>query len=396
MNLENAEDGLFLNRHDVTYRLPYIAQQQFPWQWNFKNPRHLYRSIFLYGSGKVGTFFQCQYGISVSKFIMIGFCFFRALSELKTIPFYQDMSSLGISESEYNAALSKFSIKLTDAREQAKKIRKPYLHPAYQPSILRDFPIIAFGQNGERLRAPIPELIAYRYTSGLYLDVVKGDSPVWTEIGKRFEQYSIEYLAAMMAPYTVEGEKQYGSKSKSYRSPDILISKSGEIKAVIECKAKRMNIKSRFPQDVFTDAKTGLDEIAKGIFQLWRFFSHARLGKTTGIKVDPDCQGILLTLDSWLVLAPKQREEVFRSANALADKDGNILPEDRREIAFCQIEEVEAALEHGTPDNFLDACREISSGEKKGWSLRVEPTDPRPYPFLDRLKDFLPWLNIEK
>lgn len=396
LDLENEADGLFLRHHDVLHQMSYIAQLQFPWQWNFRNLKHLYRSIFLYGGDEAGKFFQHENGISISNFILVGFCFFCALSELRPIPSYQDMSSLGISESEYNAALLKFSIKLTDARRLAKKIRKSYLHPAYQPSVLRDFPIIAFGQNGERLSAPIPELIAYRYTSGLYLDVVKGKSPVWTGIGKRFEQYSIEYLTAMMKPYTVEGEKQYGSKSKSYRSPDILISNSGVIKAVIECKAKRMDIKSRFPKNLIADAAIGLDEIAKGIFQLWRFFSHARLGKTKGMRVDPACQAILLTLDSWLVLAPKQKEEVFRSANVLADNDGNILPEDRREIAFCQIEEVEAALESGTPDSFLNACREISSGEKKGWSLHVDCTDPRPYPFADRLKDVLPWLNIKK
>src|SRR3546814_8050672 len=73
-------------------------------------------------------------------------------------------------------------------------MRKGHRHTAYRPSILRDFPIIAFGEKGERLRAPIPELIMYRYTSGLYLDVVQGGSAVWTDIGTRFERYVLEYL----------------------------------------------------------------------------------------------------------------------------------------------------------------------------------------------------------
>jgi hypothetical protein len=33
----------------------------------------------------------------------------------------------------------------------------------------------------------------YRYTTGLYLDVVRGGAAVWTEIGKRFETYVLGY-----------------------------------------------------------------------------------------------------------------------------------------------------------------------------------------------------------
>src|SRR3546814_12301857 len=80
------------------------------------------------------------------------------------------------------------------SRNLAARMRKGHRHTAYRPSILRDFPIIAFGEKGERLRAPIPELIMYRYTSGLYLDVVQGGSAVWTDIGPRFERCVLEYL----------------------------------------------------------------------------------------------------------------------------------------------------------------------------------------------------------
>src|SRR3546814_5906992 len=96
-------------------------------------------------------------------------------------------------------------------------MRKGHRHTAYRPSILRDFPIIAFGEKGERLRAPIPELIMYRYTSGLYLDVVQGGSAVWTDIGTRFERYVLEYLQAMMSPYEVIGEQVYGPKKTRHR-----------------------------------------------------------------------------------------------------------------------------------------------------------------------------------
>jgi hypothetical protein len=268
---------------------------------------------------------------------------------------------------------------------------------AYGLSVLRDFPIIAFGDNAERLRAPIPELIIYRYTSGLYLDVVKGGAAIWTDIGRRFEAYVVEYLQAMMAPYRVEGETAYGTKKARYRTPDVLISSSDGIVAVVECKAKRMSFDARYADDPVSAAAIGFDELSKGIFQIWRFFAHARRGLTGDLRVASGCQGIMVTADSWLTMASKQAEKVIAAAHALAEAEGDIEPADRCDIAFCQIDDVEFSLQNGTADSFLDACREIASGEKKWFMLSVAHSAnrdiPREYPFKDRIAKLLPWMG---
>ena len=125
-------------------------------------------------------------------------------------------------------------------------MRRNRRHTAYSPSLLRDFPIIAFGDQGERLRAPIPELIMYRCTSGLYLDVVQGGSAVWSEIGRRFETYVLEYLQAMMAPYRVSGEAEYGLKKARHRTPDVLISgDKGVVAASVQGKAHELRRRTR-------------------------------------------------------------------------------------------------------------------------------------------------------
>lgn len=395
IQLENVEDGIFLENHDVFYEMARIAQRQFPWQRGTLNAPLLYRSLLLYGSDGAAEFFQAKYGIGVSDFILVGMWFGAALSKSGWADRFMSMAEVSIASGTRDAALGILSIEHQAARKYARKIRSNNLHTAYKRSILRDYPIIGFGPRGERLRAPIPELIMQRCTSGLYLDVVGGGAAVWTEIGKRFEQYCHDYLTAMMAGFEVEGEQVYGPKKARYRTPDVLVSKGGALTLVAECKAKRMTFEARFADDPVSEATFGFDELAKGVFQLWRFFAHARRGLYGAIPVQPDCQGAIITADSWLTMARNQVKQVYDAAHLLADKEGDVLTEDRRPIAFCFIDDVEYALQRGTGDSFLTACRDVSSGEKNGFMLSIAHNDEgapdRGYPFRDKIGDHLSW-----
>jgi len=396
VKLENAEDGIFLEKYDVFNEMGRIAQRQFPWQRGIANAPHLYRSMLLYGTGSARAYFEDSVGIALSDFVKVGAYLSSALARRSPVDREQDLSELGITRDVREIALSRLALPHEEARRRAAAIRKGGRHTAYSPSLLRDYPIIAFGERGERLRAPLPDLITYRYTSGLYLDIVKGGPTVWSGIGKRFEIYVLDYLRATMAPYTVDGEAEYGSKKARYRTPDILISRPNGIVAVIECKAKRMSFEARYSDDPVAAAALGFDELAKGMFQIWRFFAHARGGLTEELRVTSDCIGVIVTVDSWLTMARNQAEKVVKVAHALADAEGGIDPEDRRDIAFCQIDDVEFSLQNGTADSFLVACRDISTGEKKGFMLSVAHAAvrdvQRPYPFKRRLADVLPWM----
>jgi hypothetical protein len=395
VKIENAEDEIFLEKHDVFTEMNRIAQRQFPWQRGFVNEPVLYRSLFMYGSGSAAKFFLESNGITISDFVKIGCWLSGALQRSAYVNRQTDLTSIGISATQQEAALKKFSIEHGRARSKAHKMRSGNLHTAYKPSILRDFPIIAFGEQNERLRAPIPQLIAQRWTSGLYLDVVKGGRKVWDEIGDRFEQYCVDYLRAMMEPYKVGREQVYGSKKNQFRSPDILVSETDRIILVAECKATRMSFEARFADDPIEQAARGYNEIAKGIFQLWRFFSHARRGLFASEALSPDCQGIVLTSDTWLTMARNQTEQVYATAHKLADQEGGIIDEDRRYIAVCVIDDVEYVLQNSNPDKLLDVIHIVSSEEKRGWILSLahalKQNESRPFPFTAKISDFLPW-----
>lgn len=393
--LENAEDGIFLATHDVFHEMHRIGQRQFPWQRGWLNAPAFYRSLKLYGSGKPAEYFRMNAGISVAEFTLVGMCLGGALSRSDHVDRYIDLSEIGVTAAQRDAAMAKLTIPHQEARDLARNMRNQNVQTAYKPSILRDFPIIVFGEHGNRLRSPIPDLIGYRFTTGLYLDVVGGGIEVSNHIGAEFENYCVEYLEAMLSPFEVSGEIAYGMKKARKRSPDVLVSERGTVILVAECKAKRMTLEARFADDPVAQAAIGYEEIAKGIFQIWRFFSHARLGLDGLPSVEPDCIGLVLTVDPWLMMARNQSKEVYDLANKQADAEGGIDIQDRRNIAVCLIDDVEFALQHGTADTFLTACRELTSGDKQGWILSVahvaEGVLERPFPFHDRIGALLPW-----
>lgn len=394
ISLENAEDGIFLAKHDVFTEMHRLTQRQFFWQRGVANAPALYRSLRLYGTGKAAEHFEREAGLSTSDFVKVGFWLASALSGREAVKRDTDLSEIGVSSTARERALARLALGHAEARERARWMRAGNLHTAYRPSLLRDYPVIAFGAASERLRAPLPELIIQRFTSGHYLDVVGGGAEVWTEIGERFEAYCVDYLTAVMAPLTVSGEYEYGPKKARRRTPDVLVTDGDELVLVAECKAKRMKFEARFAEDPVAEATAGYAEIARGIFQIWRFRADARRGVAGAPAMRDDCLAILLTVDPWLTMARNQEKDVLAAAHTLAD-EGGIAPEERCPVPVCLIDDVEHVLQQGTARTFLSACREVAYGEKAGWILSVahaaELQEPRRYPFTDAIGEYLPW-----
>ena len=82
----------------------------------------------------------------------------------------------------------------------------------------------------------------------------------------------------------------------------------------MECKATKLTFPAQFADDPIAEAKIGYDEIAKGVFQLWRYFSHARRGIVSTDAVRADAYGMVLTLDTWLVMSRELQEQVLGTA----------------------------------------------------------------------------------
>lgn len=393
-DLENNEYGMVGNADNIDDEMARIGHRQFDWQRGFYNVADMARSAILFGGPQVRGYFQEQHGLTLPEFVLVGLGLYMGLQYSHSMSPVVDLPQLGLTQATFDRGLALLALPIQAARAAAKSLREVAAGPvAYRPSVLRQRPCILFG-NRQRIRSPLPSLIMARVTSGAYYDVVAAGGDVTRELGERFERYCRDLLAASMPDVEWRPAVTYGQR----QTPDILMYRGGACRLVIECKAKKMSMIARYGANPIEAASGAFSEIAKAIFQLWRHFSHVRRGLVPSEAISPETVGLVLTLDPWLQMTRRRRRPLEDQAARLADEEGDILPEDRRPVAFCAIEDFESLLRRATVDSLLATVEEASRPDKAGWHLRSLHDNAAPgvdaardYPFRGAIGEHYPW-----
>ncbi|WP_349434298.1 hypothetical protein [Pararhizobium sp. A13] len=370
-NGEYARSGTASNIWEEMYR---IGQRQFSWQRGY-NSEQLYRYAYVYGQGECGAFFEENSGITVSTFIYLSLMVFALMMEKPWIV-APDISALKLSQDTLTRTLALQSIELADARIKAlrmnadaiRNIGTP-LKTAYMPSILRQHPMIRNTGRATTYTAPLPPLVMNRATSGLYYDIKQGPDRLRTEANARFEEYIRKLVKAYHPRFEALKGERYGPKATAVDPPDCLIKDGKQITVAIECKATKLTFEGQFAENPMIAAKQGFEQLAKGIFQLWRFFSHARRGIYTEHQVSPTGHGIVLTMDSWMQMATKLRESALARAKELAATDPGITDDDMRMVVFASVQELNDTFAQTETDGFMTVLDNAASEKYRGYGL---------------------------
>ena len=402
-HLEDQEFGATskAKKIDIFVEMHRIGQRQFPWQRGGPNLADFYRPLYLYGQGRCAEYFEKAHSLTINDFSLVGFALFAMFSSRPYAIRPPNLSELKLTHDTIEAALQLLALPVGKAgaaqRALVQEAAASAWPIAYQPSILRRFPVLSLGGRPERLTAPVPLLVLQRVTFGLYYDLLGEGGDLRNEIAGRFEEYSADFTRAMMPGFTVEREYRYPGKRKGvgYASPDMLIEDAGELAVVVECKATKLTVSAKFSDDPAADAKGRYAEIGRGIFQLWRFFAHCRLG-LTGRTLTDRTAGLVLTLDTWLVMARSLQDHVLEVAAALADADTDITAVDRRPIAFAAIQDFEQLLSQSDEAGVRAVLAAAHEDQFLGWvlpsvdqELHGADRKRKRYPF--RPDAILPW-----
>jgi hypothetical protein len=402
-HLEDQEFGATSKAEqiDIFIEMHRIGQRQFPWQRGGPNLADFYRPLYLYGQGRCAEYFAEAHGLTINDFSLVGFALFALFSSRPYVIRPPNLSELKLTSETIEAGLRLLSVPVDSAgaaqRELLRQTKAATWPIAYQPSVLRQFPVLSLDGRPKRLTAPVPILVLQRVTFGIYYDLTGDGGNLRNEIAGRFEQYSADFIRAMMPGFTVEREYHYDGKRKGagYDSPDILVEDAGELAIVIECKATKLTFSAKFSDDPAADAKARYAEIGRGIFQLWRYFAHCRLG-LTGRALTDGTAGIVLTLDTWLVMARSLQDHVLAVASALADVDADITAADRRPIAFAAVQDFERLLSQSDEAEVRAALAAAHEDRFSGWllpsvdqELHGASRKRKRYPF--RPDEIVPW-----
>lgn len=402
-SLENAEAANELDETNILNEMHRIGHRQFPWQRGFFNRIALYRYSYIYNNKACGDYFESQFGISMNKFILCGFACYGFFSGKMQMRGHPEVPAIGISSQDFERYFRLSAQTISDARRSvdvlwrdARKIHGGKFATAYMPSVLRERPIILDPDRGTYM-APLPELVALRMTAGVYYDIANGPSDLRNEVSSRFEMYCRMLLGKMLAGISVDGQYKYSIGKRVLDSPDIFVRDAGRLRLVIECKATKMTFAAQFGEDPYEEARHKYEEIAKGVFQIWRYMSHLRLGYTEAEVDKAKVRGFVLTLDKWLAMSIDLQSSVLERANEMAAGDRNIEEVDRIGVLFGSVDDLENLLLHVSgADELFSVLEQASDDRFLGWllpNIRKElvagKSEVRDYPF--DLGDVLPW-----
>jgi len=397
--LENFEFRKIKKREDITIELGRIAARQFNWQVGYANIAQIYRNIYVYGQKKSSEFFLEQYGISVEKFVQTAFAIFAMLLEQPVASYGSSWSRLGISRDEYNRTISRLAAPVEHHRKIARSERSRVIHTSDKPSSLRKYPCILFGEDNERVRAPLPELIIERVTSGLFYDLASAAGGVKDEYGRAFESYCYEYLVSALPRLNWRKEKVYKYKGQQIHSPDIVCLENDEVNLIVECKATRMSHEAKFGLSPMK--ARGYSDLTKAVLQIWRYASNCRLGKT-GDKVSSSCVGLVLTLDDWLVMSDPLQRKVLTDAHEIRRiNETDITEDDAINVQFVTVRELERALTVLDESSIFETIAKMQESSFCGWRMDVvarslfgKGREKKSYPFREKIGELLPWWDL--
>ncbi|HET6970475.1 MAG TPA: hypothetical protein VFH92_05065, partial [Phenylobacterium sp.] len=269
--MADFEVGLTLKHMDVFREMTRIGHRQFEWQRGFLNGPQVYRWHFLYGGPEARALFEARHGLSIPDFAKFAFVLHALFLKHAAGP-PGDLPQLAeLPEATVRAALAMVCAPIERARADARDLRKSRTDINYQPSQLRKTPVISFGA-GARIRAPLPDLLIVRATEGVYYDLVGASGEVRNEIADRFEDYTRDFLNAALPDRRAVACPKYRWKGQPVAGPDVLLYDGARLAAVIECKARKMSLRGRYAESSPT-AEDGVEELAKGVFQLWKYVS---------------------------------------------------------------------------------------------------------------------------
>ncbi|HSL04691.1 MAG TPA: hypothetical protein VK901_14280 [Nitrospiraceae bacterium] len=184
---------------------------------------------------------------------------------------------------------------------------------AYAYHSLRAYPLIKMRYQGrDCLVCPIPTLLFWRFTNGVYYEIF--NQPGFENaFGEAFQWYVGQVIGrgTTRERTRLYPECEYRVGKESKRTVDWIVDQEGAA-LFVEAKAKRMRFEAKVEivqEDVLP---VELDKLAAMIVQVYKSIGDYRDGKYPNYAFDPQRKiyPMVVTLEDWFLMGPKLVNEV--------------------------------------------------------------------------------------
>ena len=264
--LENALYGA--NREsDVLIEVSRIMHRQFPWQQFRPQTKLAYRYFRIFNTSRISAIAQKAIG-----FFRRGL-YFPLFFWLCTLLVFQHSK---ISQTPLRLG-KPFWLYFLVRRRNSKSIFMLHIHLITLLHIAwgRSGNIRWLPSNGTRklMLCPLPSLLFWRITSGLYYDLISADKDFANAFGDSFEAYVGDILARTISSpqlcYTKRGRETHGTRSRPKATCDWMLIERESAAAFVECKVKRITVAAKTAMGDLKALEEDIGKLADAVTQLY-------------------------------------------------------------------------------------------------------------------------------
>ncbi len=347
-DLENRIYGSFGSPKDILVELIRIAHRQFIWQGNPPNSESIVRYFKIFNRPGIDTICEGRIGLTVWQTFMCGVSsmgFFLDRPAI-SLPIKTDIKAL--STSCFDKFFAFTSMPLGELKAKLKSEQQYNANFAYAYNSLRAFPLLKMQyQGGEALVCPLMTLLYWRFTGGLYYELI-GVPEFANEFGEGFQDYVGEVIErACPEPMERFGEQEYMVGKAKKHSVDWIVA-DGNAALFVECKARRLSWGAKESLNDLGPLEADIDNMATAVVQVYKTIAdyidnaYPHFPFRKDLKIFPS----VVTLENWRMFGPvmmNKLSERVASKAANAGLQTDIV--DRMPYSIWAVEEMEVGLQ---------------------------------------------------
>lgn len=375
--LENNIAGKYSSQENVLRELQRIAHRQFEYQAQTPNSTLMYRYYKIFSAPELNKLVENTFGFDTHRLYFIGMLMtgtFINWFALHYPPDIQIPKQHNLTMDEVNKFLDHFSKPLDELREllagEERQLNENYVY--YFDSLMK-FPIIKMKAQGRMsLVSPLPILISWRFTKGVYYELC-GSTAFDKAFGEAFQNYTGEALHNIFDGTDFELSPEEPRGKHTLPSSDWYISDT-QSSIFLECKTWRMTMPAKLSLHSDDALNEQLDKLSSAVVQTYKAIQAFKDGRyrKPNFNFDPKKQiyPIVVTLESWYLFGKPIRmlEEIVTQKM----KEANLPIEWLNEMPYivCNISELEKLAQLiKVKGSIKEVLNDKGSEENKYWEL---------------------------
>lgn len=344
-NLENEMAKIYINTDNVLSEFNRIAHRQFPWQMDRPNMISLIRYFKIFSYPGIDEIVKNKTGIEVDNFYILSTALFGVYLNNFALNDPPNIQIPELNQEMLDMFLAMFSMQIETLR--SKLIDEQELNDkfVYTYNSLRGHPIIKTDYLGKkRLLCPLPELLFWRFTDGLYFEL-SSEKTFDNLYGSSFEKYvgDVAYKAKTNSNIIITPEEEYKvGKNLKHSSDWIMSDKKATL--FIECKTKRMKVAAKAELQTNEVLGRELDKAAEFVVQVYKTIYDYKQGRYSGLKYDENKKifPLIVTLGEWYLFGEVIPNEILgRVSKRMQDLSIPISLLEEAPYTFCSVNDFE-------------------------------------------------------